>query len=155
MQAIVRATNSGGEEWRAKDAYFPALPESFDEYVVRRYGSWSKYNKYKDELRARLAFEWLVCWQVDKKKDKARESNYQVYGCYALIAKVRPLLAYECEELLAAYKKALDVQDDLRVELKLVKAMLSKVSGGDHKHLVNLYNKLSIDKGGFYEVREK
>lgn len=148
MKVICRTTKQDENgDYRVRDAYFPDLPESFEEYVKRRYGSWSKYEKYKDELRAREATEWLACYQTDKKKNVARTADYEVYGAFSLICKVRPLTHLECEELLAAYKKALDHQDDMRIELNLVKAMLAKVTGGELRHMVNLYNKLSVDKG--------
>ena len=148
MKTIVRTTKQDDSgDYRVRDAYFPALPESFEEYVKRRYGSWSKYEKYKDELRAREATEWLACYQTNKKRNVSRTADYEVYGAFSLICKVRPLTHLECEELLAAYKKALDHQDDIRVEFNVVKAQLSKVVKGDLRYTIERYNKLSIDKG--------
>ena len=105
-----------GGAWRVKNAYFPELPESYEECIKRKYGSWSAYRRKKKELIAAQATRDLFEYEYIQAAEKRRSPCYEIYNAFKLICDARSLNGLECQQLLDAFRSALDWQDKLRIE---------------------------------------
>lgn len=105
-----------GGAYRVKNVFFPELPESYEECIKRKYGSWSNYRKKKKELLASQATKALFEFEYTRLQEEKRIPDYEAYNAFKLILDVHPLNGFECKQLLDAYRRALDWQDKLRIE---------------------------------------
>ena len=103
--------------YKVKKLHFPNGPETWEESIIKRYGSVTEYNR---QLRARRTADRIADTMAvvvrNEVAEKESMANYRVYKKFRDIRNERQFTPEEADELLEALRGSLRQQDKLRAE---------------------------------------